>query len=166
MSRGFVKEDDQEDIPIIPPRPHLPPNITNYVTQVGFDELLVEHEKLTAEKEQVNVVRENEKRIAINYINAKLQLLNERISSAKIVNQIDQPTDEVRFGARVAVKVNSDDNIQHYQLVGVDEADVSIGKISFISPVARILTNKKVGDKVILKLPKEERVLEVVEIHY
>ena len=37
MSRGFVKEDDQEEIPIVPPRADLPDGVTNYVTQVGLD---------------------------------------------------------------------------------------------------------------------------------
>ena len=166
MSRGFVKEDDQEEIPIVPPRAHLPSNVINYVTQLGFDELLQESEKINAEKEKINTDHENEMRIAINYINAKLQLLNERISTAKIVNQVDKSINEVRFGAWITVKVGADKKLEHYHIVGVDEADVSKGKISFISPVAKVLANKKVGDKVILKLPKEDRILEVVEINY
>jgi transcription elongation factor GreB len=50
--------------------------------------------------------------------------------------------------------------------VGVDEADISRGKISFLSPLARLLTNKKVGDKVVLKNPKEGRVFEIMNITY
>ncbi len=42
MSRGFVKEDDQEEIPVVPPRAFLPEGLTNYVTRVGMDELLAE----------------------------------------------------------------------------------------------------------------------------
>lgn len=40
MSRGFVKEDDQEDVPMVPPRAYLPPWIPNYVTQSGMGALL------------------------------------------------------------------------------------------------------------------------------
>ncbi|HCX99708.1 MAG TPA: transcription elongation factor GreA, partial [Bacteroidales bacterium] len=47
MSRGFIKEDDQEEIPLVPPRAHLPEGVINYVTQVGMDELLDERQKLT-----------------------------------------------------------------------------------------------------------------------
>jgi len=46
MSRGFVKEDDQEEIPLVPPRANLPEGVTNYVTQSGMDALLVEKENL------------------------------------------------------------------------------------------------------------------------
>jgi hypothetical protein len=46
MSRGFVKEDDQEEIPIVPPRADLPEGVANYVTQVGMNELLTEKHML------------------------------------------------------------------------------------------------------------------------
>jgi len=48
----------------------------------------------------------------------------------------------------------------------VDEADIAKGKISFISPIARLLTDKKVGEKAILKLAKEDRVFEIMDISY
>ena len=53
MSRGFVKEDDQEEIPIVPPRADLPEGVTNYVTQIGMDELLEEKQSLIDEKENL-----------------------------------------------------------------------------------------------------------------
>ncbi len=45
MSRGFVKEGDQEEIPMVPPRAHLPEGAMNYVTPTGMNELLAEKEK-------------------------------------------------------------------------------------------------------------------------
>ena len=42
MSRGFVKDGDQEEAPIVPPRAFLAEGETNYVTQVGMNELLTE----------------------------------------------------------------------------------------------------------------------------
>jgi transcription elongation factor GreB len=50
--------------------------------------------------------------------------------------------------------------------VGVDEADIARGKISFISPLARALINKKVGDRITLKRDKEDIVFEIMEIAY
>ena len=50
MSRGFVKEGDQEDIPIVPPRAFLPEGETNYVTQVSMNEILAEKEKEIMDK--------------------------------------------------------------------------------------------------------------------
>jgi transcription elongation factor GreB len=166
MSRGFVKEDDQEETPIVPPRADLPEGIVNYVTQGGMDELLNEKQELISEKENLEITDENERRIALNYINAKSQLLNNRIATAKIVDLNNQPNDEIRFGALVTLKIMGKTELQQYQIVGVDEADISKGKISFISPIARILINKKVGEKPILILANEDRIFEIMEVVY
>jgi transcription elongation factor GreB len=166
MSRGFVKEDDQEEIPLVPARVNLPEGVTNYVTQAGMDELLAEKQGLIDEKDQIELTSENEKRIAVNHINAKLQLLNSRISTAKLIDPEEQPKHEIRFGAWVKLKIGNQKKLQRYQIVGVDEADISKGKISFISPIAQILTNKKVGEKAVLKLAKEDRIFEIMQIDY
>ncbi len=166
MSRGFVKEDDQEEIPIVPQRAYLPEGVTNFVTQVGMDQLLAEKQRLSDEKDDLVNTSENEKRIALNYINEKLQLLNNRIAEARIVNLKEQPQNEIRFGAIITLKTEASGNIQTFQIVGVDEAEISKGKISFLSPMARLLINKKNGDKVILKRAKEDIVFEIIDITY
>ena len=84
MSRGFVKEDDQEEVPMVPPRAHLPQGIPNYVTQAGMNELLAERQTLVNEKENLDIASENERWIAVNYVTAKLKLLNDRIAEWKI----------------------------------------------------------------------------------
>ncbi|MFA6701424.1 MAG: GreA/GreB family elongation factor [Dysgonamonadaceae bacterium] len=166
MSRGFVKEGDQEEIPLVPPRAYLPEGVTNYVTQVGMDELLVERQKLIDEKECLTSTNENEKRIALNDINARLNLLNNRIDTAQIVNIDEQSPNEIMFGALVTLKLESTKKIKTFQIVGVDEADVSKGKISFLSPLANALINKKIGDKAVLKRPKKDIVYEILSITY
>lgn len=166
MSRGFVKEDDQEDIPIVLPRAHLPNGVANYVTQVGMDELLGEKQMLINNRDQIESPNENERRIELNHINAKLELLNSRISTAKVVDLKKQPQNEIRFGATVTLRIPAQTILQRYQIVGVDEADISKGKISFISPIARILMNKKIGEKPIFKIAEEERIFEIMEIIY
>ena len=166
MSRGFVKEDDQEEIPIVPQRAYLPEGVTNFVTPVGMDLLLTEKRKLLNERENLSSANENEKRIDLNYINARLQLLDNRIAEAKVVNPDEQPQNEVRFGALLTLKIEISGNIQTFQITGVDEADISKGKISFLSPLARTLINKKTGDKVILKSPKGDTVFEIMGIAY
>jgi transcription elongation factor GreB len=166
MSRGFVKEDDQEEIPIVPPRADLPDGIVNYVTRTGIDQLLSEKQELNSEKENLEIADENERRIVMNYINAKLQLLNNRIATAKIVDLNTHPQNEIRFGALITLKIGSQTKLQQYQIVGVDEADIAKGKISFISPIAILLLNKKVGEKAVLKLAKEDRVFEIIEVVY
>ncbi|MFD1616334.1 GreA/GreB family elongation factor [Gelatiniphilus marinus] len=166
MSRGFVKEDDQEETPLVPPRADLPEGVINYVTQVGFDELLTEKHNLVKEIEQLKIADDKDRRIASNYLNAKLQLLSQRISIAKIIDLTLQPEDEIRFGATVTLKIGAEKKAEKYQIVGVDEADISKGKIAFVSPIAKMLTHKKVGDQVVLKLAKAERVFKVLNIAY
>ncbi len=151
---------------MIPPRADLPNGISNYVTQNGMDELLDERQNLNNEKSTIDAATEQEKRIAFNFINAKIHLLDERIAVAKIVDLAEQPQDEIRFGATVTLKIGKGTKLQSYQIVGVDEADISKMKISFISPIAKILIGKKVGEKAILKLAKEDRVFEIKEIKY
>jgi len=166
MSRGFVKEDDQEEIPIVPQRAFLPEGVPNFVTRAGMDQLLTERQMLVNERDNLSSTDENEKRIDLNYINARLHLLDIRIASAKVVNPNEQPQNEIRFAAFVTLKTEESGNIQTFQIVGVDEADISKGKISFISPLARTLINKKTGDIVTLKMAKNDTVFEIMDIAY
>jgi transcription elongation factor GreB len=165
MSRGFVKEDDQEEIPIVPQRAFLPEGVTNFVTQTGMDQLLAEKQMLITERDNLTSINENEKRIALNFINARLHLLNNRIDEARVVIPDEHPQNEISFGAIVTLKTEGSDT-HIFQIVGVDEADISKGKISFLSPLAKALISKKAGDKVVLKRPTEEVVYEVVGIGY
>jgi transcription elongation factor GreB len=166
MSRGFVKEDDQEEIPMVPPRANLPDGVTNYVTPAGMRDLLAEKQKLTDEKNQLEGNNENERRIALNFINSKLHLLNNRIDEAKIIQLHEQPQLEIRFGATIKLKALANQRIQTFQIVGVDEASITKGKISFLSPLAKVLLNKKIGEKAVLKREKDETVFEILDIVY
>lgn len=166
MSRGFVKEDDQEEVPLVPPRADLPTGTENFVTQNGMDSLLKEKEELLREQENLDSSQEKEYRIAFNHLNAKLQLLNERIGSAKIVNSTKLPQDEVHLGATVTFKNVENNATQTFQLVGVDEANISRKKISFITPLAKALMHKKVGEQAILNLGERKSIFEILKIEY
>ena len=131
-----------------------------------MDQLLAEKQMLISEKDNLSSTSENEKRIALNYINAKLQLLNNRIAEARVVDLKEQPQNEIRFGATVTLKTDVSGKIQIFQIVGVDEADIAKGKISFISPLAKALINKKAGDKITLKRDREDIVFEIMDIAY
>ena len=166
MSRGFVKEDDQEEVPMVPQRAYLPEGVPNFVTRSGMEQLLAEKEALISERENLNITRENEKRIAVNFINAKLQLLNNRIAEARVIDTKEQPQDEITFGASVTLTTLSTGNMQTFQIVGVDEADIARGKISFLSPLAKAMINKKTGDRVTIKRDRENIVYEIIRIFY
>lgn len=166
MSRGFVKEGDQEETPIVTPRVHLPPGVTNYVTPNGFEALKQEQEALVAELKTLEEQSSEKNRVQINYLTAKLHLLEERIHSAKMVDLARQPQQEVHFGATVSLFKEAEDCACQYQIVGVDEANISLNKISFLSPIAKVLLQKKAGDKVTLKTPKGQRIMRIEAIEY
>ncbi len=166
MSRAFVKEDDQEEIPIISPRAHLPAGETNYVTPDGLQKLMDERELLLLERSTLEIADANERRIALLVLNGKLQLLNDRIKSARPIDLGSQDKESVRFGAQIQLKVQATGKLQKLQIVGVDEADISKGKIAFTSPLAKILNHKKVGEEANLKLENGNRVFEILKIEY
>ncbi len=164
MSRGFVKEGDQEEVPLVPPRAYLPAGVINYVTPMGLELLHNERNELISERNALNEQDKDKNRVQVNYINSKLNLLDERINSSKLVDLSKQNKEIVHFGAKVTV--NEDNKCTVYQIVGVDEADLSSGKISFISPMAKVLINKKIGESILLKTPKGNRTMIIENIEY
>lgn len=166
MSRGFVKEEDQEEAPFIPPRAALPKGVINYVTPKGLRLLELEQRELEKELLNLHIEDDKERRHARAVLNGKLDLLSQRISSARVINPKDQPQDEVRFGAKVKL-LNLKNNVrQEFQIVGVDQADVKKQMIAFIAPLARAVNGKRKGDKTELRLGNEIRALMVLEILY
>lgn len=147
MSRAFVKEDDAEEAPMIPPRASLPAGVPNYVTPEGMRELKAEKQELEGQQELLRQKnRDSDQRREMRIVEGKLQALQQRIDSARVIAKPpDNQRDTVRFGARVQVR-HENGHSATYQLVGVDEADVKVGKIGFIAPLARALMGHKVGD--------------------
>ncbi len=135
------------------------------MTTQGKQQLLDERQELEAEKAGLALEDEAEQRKALAVVNGKLQLLAERTCSAQVLSQPGSP-DEVRFGARVTLNVVGKNIKQQFQIVGVDEANVNQQKIAFVSPIARAVTGKKVGEVAQLRLGNEVRELEVLDIAY
>ena len=140
MSRGFIKEGDQEEIPRVPMRAYLPEGVPNYVTKEGLDALKEELKSLEDER-----VKAGDNYIQTNFLDASIKQLVDRINSAVEVDLAKANKDVVSFGAWVRY------NGRVVRIVGVDEADVNQGLISFISPIAKTLIGKKVGDVIELK---------------
>lgn len=166
MSRGFVKESDQEEIPLIPPRAALPSGTTNYVTPAGFAALEQERTDLEAEKAALPTNNEDEHRRATTFLDGKLALLNQRILSARILKPQDQPQEEVRFGACVKLQMGTAGKEEVFQIVGVDEANVKEKKIAFTSPLAKAITGLWVGETKHFRMGGEVKKLKVLEISY
>lgn len=140
MSRGFIKEGDQEEIPRVPMRAYLPEGVSNFVTKEGLEALKAELKSLEDERSKVG-----DNYIMGNFIEAKMKLLIGRINSAVEVDLSKANKDTVSFGAWVRF------NGRVVRIVGVDEADVDKGLISFISPLAKSLMGKRAGDVIGLK---------------
>lgn len=166
MSRGFVKEGDQEEPPMIPPRAALPAGVTNYVTPSGLEQLKNEKKDLEMQRATIKAENDTEKRRAQALLDGKINLLLERLNSARLLKPEDQPEDEVRFGARVKLKNLDNDTLQDFQIVGVDEADIKNKKIAFVAPIVRAITGKKEGEVVQFNLGSESRKLKILKITY
>lgn len=153
MSRGFVKEDDQEEAPFIPPRAPLPDGMTNYVTPRGLQSLLSERSELEQQRGRISG-SDMERRRAHAELDGMLALLNERIATARVVEPSAEHED-VRFGSTVTfhhVDGPQAGTERTFTIVGVDEASVKDQRIAFTSPIARALIGKRVNENAEFKL--------------
>ena len=180
MSKAFTKEtdahDDEPDEADV-----LPAHQKNYVTPFGLQALKDELRQL-AQIERPKVVEvvawaasngdrsENGDYIygkkQLREIDRRIRYLRKRVESAEVVDPARQKNRrQVFFGATVRF-VRSDDTEQMITIVGVDEANLAQGKISWLSPVARALMKAQVGDAVALRTPSGADEIEVLEIRY
>jgi len=166
MSRGFAKEGDQEEAPLVTPRAYLPAGVVNYVTPNGIKELKHERNLLIEERKLLTEQFNENNRVQINFITSRLHLLEDRINSARIVDLSNQPQNEIHFGARITLFKNKEDYESQYQIVGVDEANVSQNKVSFLSPIAKVLLNKRAGDVITLQTPNGKVIMKIEAIEY
>mgnify|MGYP003121083688 CR=1 FL=1 len=169
MSRGFVKEDDQEEAPFIPARSVLPPGEINYVTPFGYEKLIHEKSELEQSISNLDMEEGKDRRHALAILNGKLNLLNDRISAARILNPMEQPQNEIRFGALISFKFRTGEqkgSVKEFQIVGVDEADIKENKIAFVAPLAKALTGKKIGETSEVFMAGKLQELEIISIKY
>ena len=82
-----------------------------------------------------------------------------------MVEPRDRGDGRIYFGAWVRLEDESGQQIE-YQIVGPDEFDVDLGRISMDSPVARALLGKREGDEVTVRRPRGEIVFEILEVRY
>lgn len=161
--------------------PRIPSGSKNYITPGGFrslqDELYelryVERPQVTA---TVSWAAENgdrsenadyhygKRRLA--QIDRRMRFLAKRIRAAEVVDPAErQEDDRVFFGATVTLR-DENDALKTYSIVGVDEADASRNRISWVSPLARFLRGKQEGDVVTFRAPGGLRELEIERVEY
>lgn len=114
-----------------------------------------------SENAEYHAQRENQ-----GLLQAKINLLRDKLARASIVDFSKIPKDEVAFGATVVVKDLDFDDEETYTLVGAGEEDYDTGKILVTSPIGQGLVGKKIGDAVKIAVPKGTINYEVVKIDY
>lgn len=95
---------------------------------------------------------------------ARIDLLRDKLSRAILMDPSQMPKGEVAFGSTVRVKDLTFDDDEEFTLVGAGEEDYDTGKILITSPLAQGLVGKKVGDRVEIPVPQGTLKFEVLEI--
>ena len=88
-----------------------------------------------------------------SFMEGRIQDIQGKIATAQVIDPATINHDKVAFGATVKVLDVDTDEEKTYKIVGVDEADIKIGKLSIHSPMARSLIGKEEGDTAIVKAP-------------
>ncbi|MCB8838094.1 GreA/GreB family elongation factor [Aurantimonas sp. VKM B-3413] len=142
MSVAFVKEPNEDQVEVLPDRDlGTDPNI---VTPRGLRMIRAEIEALEARREAAQ--RDNDK-VSLASINRDLRYWQARQKTAEVVDTGRETPDTVQFGTRVLIE-RDDGRTQTFTIVGIDEADPATGSLSYLSPLARSLIGKEVGDVV------------------
>jgi transcription elongation factor GreB len=166
MSRAFVKEsDDDLTAGELPERPV--PEHANYVTPHGMELLRMRVRELAEQHEQLKAVaaEDSEAKRKLREVERDQRYFNAQLERAEVVDPAGHPPGEVRFGATVKVE-EADGRVETFSIVGDDEADVAVGKISWGSPLARSLIGAKVGETVKWRRPAGDTAVEIVAIEY
>ena len=89
-----------------------------------------------------------------SFCEGRVKEIESKLSNSQVIDISKiEPTGRVIFGTTVTlINLNTDATVT-YQIVGEDEADVSSGKISVISPIARAMMGKEEGEEIVLKAP-------------
>jgi transcription elongation factor GreB len=180
MSKAFVKETEAED-DLPEDSGTLPAGVRNYITPQGFQKLRdeLQHLSRVERPKVVEVVSwaagngdrsENgdylygKKRL--REIDRRIRFLTKRIEIAEVVDPaLQKNRDQAFFGATVTY-ANEEGAERTVRIVGIDEADLSRGEVSWISPIAKALLKAREGDTVSVRTPAGPETVEVVRIRY
>ncbi|MFB2564547.1 transcription elongation factor GreA [Rhizobium sp. IMFF44] len=160
MSTAFMKEESAETAAetVLPDRPISPH--PNRVTEAGLKALESQLQDARKAYEAANAIEDiNERRRQTAIPLRDARYFAERVRTAEVM-PVPVSFEVVAFGSTVTYS-REDGRVQKYRIVGEDEADPKAGSISYVSPVARLLMGKTVGD--VLTLGKEELEITAIE---
>lgn len=102
-----------------------------------------------------------------SFAEGRVQEIESKLAEAQIIDVTQiSPTGKVIFGVTVTLINCETDETLRYQIVGEDEADVKLNKISVNSPIARALIGKEVGDVVVVQAPGGEIEYEIDQVEH
>ena len=169
----FEDEEEEED---------LAPKGRLYITRAGAEKLRaelkqllsVERPRVTSEVTAAAAQGDRSENAEYIYgkkrlreIDRRLRFLTKRLELVTVVDPTEQKdSNKVYFGATVTLENEEDGVKTTYQIVGPDEIDTKLGRISVDSPVARALLGKKKGEQVTVIRPRGEVELTVLAIAY
>ena len=99
-------------------------------------------------------------------LQAKINLLRDKLARAQLIDTNNAPKDEVSLGCTVVVKDLDFGDTEEFTLVGAGEEDYETGKINIASPLAQGFVGKKVGDKVEVEVPAGTNKFKILEIKF
>ena len=100
------------------------------------------------------------------FIEGRVMELEDKIARAEVIDVSKLSGKVVKFGATVTLADEETDEKMVYQIVGEDEADISKGRLSVTSPLARALIGKSIGDSVEVSTPRGSKAYEVVKVAF
>ena len=149
-----------------------------YLTQQGFEELKSELDNLINVKRPANIQAIKEARALgdlsenADYdaakndqaeIEGRIKKIEKMLENVEIIEKGDSSV--VSLGTTVSIKyVDDEDETDEYQIVGSQEADPFMSKISNERPIAKAIMNKKVGDIVEVESPNGVYKIEIIDI--
>ncbi len=99
-----------------------------------------------------------------SFIEGRIGEIGYKLGNAKVIDPKTVPKDVIRFASKVLVEnLDSEEEVE-YMIVGPDEADIKLGKISVDSPLGKALIGKEPGDEAVLQAPGGKRIYEIIEI--
>jgi transcription elongation factor GreA len=101
-----------------------------------------------------------------SFIEGRIGELEDKLSRAQIIDVSKLDGKDVKFGATVTIADEDTAEKKTYQIVGETEADISAGRLSVASPLARAMIGKTVGDSVEVATPGGAKDYEIVKVRF
>jgi transcription elongation factor GreA len=149
-----------------------------YISRAGYEKLLAELKMLEDRKrdlsKEIGETREQgdlRENAGYHFAREKqsetlrrIAEIHDKISSAKIIDDLNLPKDEVTIGMKVTIVETASNDEYEYTLVGAEESDPAAGKISVHAPIAEGLLGHKVNEEVTINLPGGKTNFKILKI--